>query len=361
MLLAKSIIREYYRQNTAFYFLIAFLAFGLMRFQEHRELSFVLMQNPVLLFLVGLVWLLHAIKSSLFFNQQLKLPDYQLFQDFVLRKPTGIWKELFILQAGLNLPFLGYSLFMLYIGVYNGFISGLVIIVGINLFLIALPAVLYYHRLLRFNTYPKLSLVNFRIPFFKSSRYYFIRHLVHQKTLLFFSTKVFGILLLIGGAMLFPTDDYDFRLLGLCVFFTGLGQVTSGRAFLDFMNRYLQFERNMPLALSRIFLNLLILSFFLMLPEYVILVYHWHGLVNSWHLWSSLVYWVSIQLFWLCFQYLKYDFLERNLSKLFLLGVLHFLLIMFKFPLAAFATVFFGLSWIVFSRNYYTFEIDVKE
>ena len=356
MLLHKCISREYYRQSLAFYVLIAFVAFGFMTSREHVQLSTVIMAKPGLLIFVGLVWILHVAKTYIFFDKQLRFPENQIFQQVMLRNHFDIWKELILLQVTLNLPFISYAFFMISIGLKNqNWISvGLVIL--INILLLIPPVYLKVRRLFNFQISSKAIKTSFADKFFNKPFFYFYRFLLDQRVLTLAGVKLLGLALLVGCALLYPTDDYDARLLGICVFLVGLGQTSIGLAYRDFISSRMIFERNMPLKLVNSFAKMIGQSIMLLLPELVILFYHWRNLLSLTTLLEACVYLSFIQVFWLSIQYSAYLSSEKGMSRIFYVAMLHFILIMFKVPLIAFSLLIGGMAWFIYSRNYYTFD-----
>ncbi len=359
MLLLKCISREYYRQNFAFYALIVFVAFGFMSGREHMQLTSVIISRPQLLLFVVVVWFLHVLKSTQFFSMNLKLPENQLFQDFTLRPISLVISELILLQVTLNLPFLSYAIFMITVAFSKeAHLAGFLVLL-INLILIIVPAAWHFSRLRNFHVSMNNWSVVPSLPGIKLPSLFFLRHLLQNKITLFVTSKLYGILLLIGCARLFPTDDYDQRLLAIAIFLAGLGQMAIAREFRDFTNSKMQFERSLPLTITNRFFYLFMGSCFLVIPEILILNYYWFSLLPYVYVISASLCFISVQVFWLAAQFISIDFFENYQTRLFFAGLFHFMLIMFHIPVILFAAAFVSIAWFIFIRNYYTFETSV--
>ncbi|AWV96911.1 hypothetical protein DJ013_01445 [Arcticibacterium luteifluviistationis] len=322
------------------------------------------MGNAILLLWAGLFWLLHVVKTSLFFHRTLKLTEYAFLQDFTLLPKSKQLFDLSILQLNLNAPFIAYSCFMVAVAIKEGAFLGIICVAMANLLLLVLPITLKYYRLHHFSFDFKIdALASSKSIFPNWSFLYFLRHLFQKQPILFFSTKLYGLFFIIGGSQLYFTDEYDERLLFICCLFTVAGQFPIGKEFGLFSANYMPFERNMPFKISNLFTQRIWTAISLIIIDSLFLGYYWYDKIDPIHLISSIIFIWSSMLFWLTYNYAPRAFEDAHLKRIYFGAIVIFLLIMFKVPVLSFGIVISVLSWWILKRNYFTFEfttIDTK-
>ncbi len=357
MILIKTISREYYRQNVGFYLFILLFGFGFLSSTEHVTLSKLCMANGYMLIWVVLAWLLHVLKTTLFFHRTLLLPEYALLQDFSLKSKWTQVKELSILQLNLNAPFLAYSAFMVSVAIKFGSHLGIILVVLANLILLAAPITAKFYRLRHFSFSLKFESANRGFSIFPNwASLYFLRHLLRNQPILFFSTKIYAALFIVGGSHLFYTDEYDVRLLFICILLAASGQFPMGKEFSNFTSVNLLFEKNLPRSLVKVFTSQAITSLWLVIIDLCLIGYHWADKVSEFSiLGAGLFFWLTM-LFWMTFSHSKLIWNEKYIKGIYYLGIFLFVLIMFKVPLILFDLAILGCSWWIFKRNYFTFE-----
>ena len=362
MILLKTISREYFKKNIAFYLFIILFAFGFLSGNEHVAFAKLFMGKANLLLWAALFWFLHVIKTSLFFHRTLKLPEYAFLQDFTLFPKGKQLLELLILQLNLNSPFIAYSAFMVLIGFQTDKIAGIAFVMVANLLLLVLPILFNVFRLNNFD-------FDFSIKAFGASHrflpnwpsLYFIRYLVLKQPILYFSTKLYALFFIVGGAQLYFTDDYDERLLYICCLFSAAGQFPIAKEFGAFSANNLMFERNFPLSISKVFIQRFLAALSIASVDMVFLGYHWYDKISIWYLLSGLIFILSSMLFWLSYNYSPKAFSDAHLKRIYFAAFSIFILIMFKVPFICFASIFSLLSWWLIKSNYFTFEFTPIE
>ncbi|WP_341225261.1 hypothetical protein [uncultured Arcticibacterium sp.] len=364
MILIKTILKQYYKQNIGFYLFILLVAFGFLRGTEHVAFAKLFMGNAILLLWASLFWLMHVLKTSLFFHRTLKLPEYAFLQDFTLFPKAKQVFELLVLQLNLNAPFIAYSAFMISVAIQEEKVMGIAFTVTINLYLLVLPVALKFYRLHHFSFDFKVdALARSRSLFPNWSFLYYLRHLLNKQAILFFSTKVYGLFFIIGGAKLYFTDEYDERLLFICILLMVAGQFPLGKEFGVFSANNTLFERNMPFNIPNLLKQRTLTALTLILIDSVFLVYYWFDKIAVIHIISSLIFVWSSMLFWLTYNYAPRAFEDAHLKRIYFTAIAVFILIMCKVPILVFGIVISALSWRILKRNYFTFEftpIDTK-
>lgn len=362
MILQSTLVKPYYRQNVGFYLLIYLLAFGFLRQQDHLQICGLIVSKMELLFGIFFIWMAHVLKTLLFVNRTLHLPTHQFLRDFAYKSNISQWKELFVMQFWLNLPFLSYGCFMVYVSILNSEFEGLAILLLMLLGLSIFP-VFWLKR--RFKNFARSAESNNSKQVFhlwpSSSHFWFLRYLLAREPFLFFSTKFFSFLIIMGLARLYPTDDYDYRLIYLSAFFAGIAQFVIGKAYQKYLVEDLWFTRNLAFSRSQLItsllLNTIILSFFeiLILFRYLPADLSFSAGFGA----SFLVF--SFQFFWLSISYFPNAFGETFSQRMYLLAALFMLMIMFSVPywLLGGVLVFFGSYSLL--RYYDLFEIILEE
>jgi len=362
LILLKTVSREYFRQNIGFYLFILLFAFGFLTGREHVAFAKLFMSNGNLLLWAALFWLMHVLKTTLFFHRTLKLTEYAFLQDFTLfTKPKKIL-DLLVLQINLNAPFLAYSLFMVLIGFQNGHILGILFVIAVNVILITIPLLFHYYQFHHFNLDFKIHFLGNQtslMPNWPSQ--YFIRHLFINQPILYFSTIAFALFFIIGGAKLYYTDDYDERLLFICCLLAVSGQFQIGKEFGSFSAHNLLFEKNMPLKSIHRTVQNLASAFGLVAIEIVFLVYYWVNIISIFHIFSALLFIIGGMFFWLNYNYAPSAFQDTHLKRIYFGAISVFLLIMFKIPMLFFAIAISAISWWILKSNYFTFEFTSND
>ncbi|MGR3809628.1 hypothetical protein [Jiulongibacter sp. NS-SX5] len=356
-MLIKTIIREYYRENVGFYLFIVLFFFGFMKSSDHLQLINVLISKPIFLFAVALFWLVHVLKTSYYFHQKLQDPAFGFLQTYRLHAlDVKKWKGLLIAQVGFNLPFLLYAIAMMAIALQQSNFYALVILLLVNCLLIILPSIYLNRRLMNFITEKSKSIHFDFMPGWP--QFYFTRHLMQSKWLLLISSKLYTCFLLVGGARLFLTDDYDFRLLGLSTFLALIGLFALAKEKVAFEEQKLNFRRGFPKGIGRKFIGILKESFLFLIPEIILTAYNWWFYVSLFHLVGALILLIAALTLWNTFYYSSYAYSKESSKGIFAVDVIVFLFIMFKVPLIILAFSFFALSWFILKKNYYKFELS---
>ncbi len=356
MILVKTIVREYYRQNVAFYLMILFFCFGLLSGREHFQMIQVIMSRPSLLIFASFAWLLHVLKSLQFIHFTLKEPEYAFLQDFTLLPSWQQLYEITVCMVLTNAPFLIYGLAMILLGLQLGHSLAALIVLGIFIILLIPATFLFRYRLFHFHTLTGITFQKYFINLPEGRNFFFLRHLLNSKPLLLISSKIYSAFFIIGGAKLFFTDAYDFRLLCLCLFLSGIGLFPLGQEIVNFQSVKLSFERNFPVSVEKIFSQRLAGATILLIPELILIGYHWFDKVQLFHIADGLLFLITIMTFWSVYYLTDVSRNEDHIFRLFYVAAVIFVLIMFKVPLLVFSLLLLLLSWRILKKNYFNFE-----
>jgi hypothetical protein len=247
---------------------------------------------------------------------------------------------------------------MLKIGIEEKQYLAVLAIVVFNLVLIFAGIVVYEYRIKRPNakSVSAKPIQHFLAKFRTPNYLFFIRYLFAKQPVLLLLTKLFSCFMLIGVCNLYPTDDYDQRLLALGGLFAALGHTVFCQQFLSFESQYLSIFRNLPIANQKRILSYFISYFLLLLPEIIILLRNLPNGVNYIFALALIIFILSLIFLNHHLQYINGISADTFGKGLFSAGILFLLLIMFKIPVILMATVNFSIAVFVFQRNYYNHE-----
>lgn len=353
-----TIIKEYYRQNAVFIFAIMLFSFGFLQANEHITIIKMALKLHSLLALAFIVWALHALKVILFTLRMLESKQNEFLYHIRLFSPVKQALAFAYMQFLLiQLTFL-YSLWMIKIGIEEQRYAIVVAIVGYNILLILIGTFIYQYRIKHPNTSSVSAkpIQNF-LARFKTPQYlFFIRYLFSKQPVLLLLTKLFSCFVLIGVCNLYPTDDYDERLLALGGLFSALGHTVFCQQFLYFEHKFLSISRNLPISHKNRILSYTISYFLILLPETIVLLRNFPEGVNYVFVFILILFILSLIFLNHHLQYINSISADTFGKGIFAAGILFLLLIMFKIPLILMVLVNFSIAIFVFQRNYYVYE-----
>lgn len=140
MILQKTVVRSFHRQNAGLYLVILLIAGSFMSGHEHITLARIIMSRPDLLVMASVLWILSTTQSLLFLTSFLRLPANEFLFGVSTLSNKKKWKELLTMQIGLNLFPLTYSIIWLVIGYTEQHYFSIICLLFIHLLLIILPA-----------------------------------------------------------------------------------------------------------------------------------------------------------------------------------------------------------------------------
>lgn len=262
-------IGSFYAKNAGTFLVLILLAFGFLSAVEHKALITAALGSPFLLVIVFVLWGLYLLKTSSFIWQELTAPEHLFLQTFWLIPAPKRWAFWLAIQTGLLFPIIAYAGWMVQLGVHYQKWDSLSAIVLVILILIGTGAALADYRL----RHPspdsfQLPHLTFRLPYELFFPTYWLRH----EPLSLVLTKAFSGLLLAGVCRLYPTDDYDQRLLLIGLLLAVLGHSQVGGQLSAFEQKYLLFLQNLPLTWLQRFGRYAFTYGLLWLPELLILL-----------------------------------------------------------------------------------------
>jgi len=245
VILYRTLISTFYAQNAGFFLVIVLIAFGFMRPIEHEALIAATLGSPFLLALAAGLWLLYTLKTTAYVRRQLRAPEHLFLQTFCLLPSPRRWSLWLLVQTALLVPILGYGGWMVARGVRYGAHEAIGAIIGVQGLLLMGGAWANDYRLRHPNPEgPALPRLAFRLPYVLFFPTYWFR----QEPVSMLLTKAFSGLLLAGVCRLYPTDEYDQRLLLIGLVLSVATHAQVGGQVSAFEHRYLLILPNLPLA-----------------------------------------------------------------------------------------------------------------
>lgn len=264
-------VRPFYAQNAGTLLVVMLLAAGFMRASDHEALIDAALGSPILLGFFMSLWGLYALKATAFVRSQLAAPDHLFFNAFrLITTPVRglIWLWVVV---DLLIPVLGYAGWMLVRAARFAQWSAFYAIATAVVVLVVASLVWVDYRLRHPSPIPlRLPLPALPIPYLLFFPTYWLR----QEPASLVLTKVSSGLLLVGVCLLYPTDDYDQRLLLLGLLLAVLFHAAISRQVSEFDQRYLLLLDNLPYSVWQRLAQYLALYALIWLPELALLLRH---------------------------------------------------------------------------------------
>jgi hypothetical protein len=212
-----------------------------------------MLSSRTLLLLVLLAWLIYAEKCAQFMLAALRQPDHSFLHLLNNLPPKKMFGLLYRLQLLLFLPITVYSLAILGVAIYKGWVLSGIWIIAYILALCLLCAARYQYQL----QHPgkrSLILLPRLLPALPDVLYYwkfFIQYLFWEQRLLLAGVKIFSCGVLYLSVKTLSGDDYDPRMPSL-LFGIGLfGHGVLVYRLRELEEKTLLFYRGLPVSLSR--------------------------------------------------------------------------------------------------------------
>ncbi|MGV3557157.1 hypothetical protein [Larkinella arboricola] len=357
----KIIVRQFYLQNTGLFLVILLLGFGFLSSNEHIALATYALHDGF--FLAGYValWLLYTLYTIRFNSQVIQTTD--LLQFFRLIPAAKRLLIFYLLNLQLLAPVLLYAGFMLWVGTQQQTVSAngiLVLVIG-SLSVLPLP---FIERALQ---KPNPEHVSSRLGSWLRHHlttpygFFFIRYLFREQPITLFLTKTGSCLLTIGIILLYPTDDYDIRLLSLGILLSAAFHAGVVFKLYQFEATHLLLLRNLPVSLFRRWLLYGGIIALLMSPEMLLLLYRRPEAVSTLDIAGVWLLGFSILLLEFTALLTRHQSRDRFMATLFWPVIAYFLLIMYRLPACGLAFAGLTIATTLFIRNFYRSTWESEE
>lgn len=267
--LYRLLVLPFFVRNAGTFAVVFYFAFGFMRPMDHEALITAALGSPFLLGVFVLMWGLYTVRTVGFIRGQLAAPEHLFLQTFRLVPPRSRGFYWLALLTQLLTPVILYAGWMVARAVDHQTWGSLAVI-GL-----AVPGLLgtgvwaadyrLRHHAPDALRLPRLSI---RLPYPLFFPTYWLRH----EPLSLLLTKLISGLLLVGVCRLYPTDDYDERLLLIGLMLSIITHSQVGRQLNAFEQRYLLLLPNLPLSVAQRFGRYVLIYGLIWLPEGLILL-----------------------------------------------------------------------------------------
>lgn len=324
----------------------------------HKALMLAMDSSSAVMALVFAAWLIYAIKSWHYVSGQI----FASGQHFLFYSSNSLNREKqlkswFWVQVTILSPIIAYAFITIWVGFANHYY---VLPVCILLYLITLSylsAVIYTRQINRLVDGSSQSLLlklssKWRKPYFSL----YIYHLFDKRKVPYLITKALSWLIITGVFYVFADVKTDARVAGIAI----LAVVTTHIVLIfeerKFEENGLGFSRNLPYSRQRLFLNFVLVYFFLLLPEGIWLFSRFNLLMAA----ELLLVTLSTAMLFHCLLYWFGLNMDKYLQWILGLFILLFWIIMFKL-LWVLIPLNLGVAYWLFYDNYYKFEGVVSD
>ncbi len=350
--LRKTIVEQFYRQNAGLFFVVLMLAGSFLRAQEHIALAEAAVHAPFMLGLYQVLWLTYTLFATRFAVGVIRQTEVLYY--FRLVPTPRRWLGLLVVQFVLLDPILLYTAFVGWISVEQHTGPSTIQLIAGAVLMLVLPVFWLDYALKTPNRQSLTANVGaaWRERFTTPYPLFFIRYLLSDQPVLFFLTKAGSVLLMLGILNLYPTDDYDVRLLALGLLFVAVSHSSMMYHLYQFEHERLALLRNLPVPVSRRLGTYALIIALLLLPETILLVRYQPddlsmGVIASvWAFGHSLI----LLLFTLLF--VRHRQPDQMLPVVFGLLLVGFLTIMYQLPLWALSVLGWVMATGIFTRYY---------
>ncbi len=357
-ILQRVLVREFYRANAGLFFLVIGIGAGFMRSYEHIALAEFFTASPMLMLVPILVWTIYTFNVMKFNRDILKRKENEFIFYITLLPPSQKWIGLFTTLFYQLLPAILYGVFLMAFAVKNNFMDTLLMIILSLLLLLFIGALALSHALHNPNQEKRIGVFTkfLNVSITKPYPLFFPEWIAKREPLMLFGTKIFGSLILLGITQLYKTDVYDLRLLGLGIAIAFPVQVVLVWEIHRFDNFHFPLNRNLPIPFTLHLLYFLCTLLILTIPELGMIIKNFPIEFNSWDLISSILFALSIPVFFYGLLYTKDRDQEKLMPLVFIFSIGWILLILFKVPLWAIASMNLITGLACLKKFYYSFE-----
>ena len=275
IILWKTLVRQYYRQNAGFFLFFFLIFFGVVAPSQQLAYHYALIRGilaaPLLLVLVLFLWMLYAVKCGQWITGLQQSPDHIFLHMLPLLGKIKVFRLLLEVQLMLFLPVIGYALAVAGVALHeSAWMPAAVVSIFILLIcLIAAGSYQYdlFHpgRLARMSFFKRAGKRRRRTPYWS----FLARSFLADHKALLAGIKLFGCGILYLLLRTQRPDEYDIRMPFLIFGMALFGHGVLIHQLRRMEEQRLLFYRGMPVALFSRWMQYGILYFLVLLPEMV--------------------------------------------------------------------------------------------
>ncbi|MGK7395496.1 MAG: hypothetical protein ACNS62_13045 [Candidatus Cyclobacteriaceae bacterium M3_2C_046] len=350
----RSLAGTFYTAYTGFFVLVIYFSFGLLRNTEHYTIAVLTVNNLEITGFMLILWSLYGLMTVSYITRTLKKPDFRIFHHSALFPLNNQILFFAVTQFVVNLPVIAYGSFIIGIAYIEYAWPSALIILTFQFMSILLPPLIYMALLKRPYKETRTGLIqrllqkHITLPW----NQWFNLHLIQRKPMLLWLSKLFSLMVLLGVFWLYHTEDYDWRLLGIGLLIGYGGNVIIIYHYYQFYQVQLENFKSFPLSPLRIMTSQVAGIFILLIPELILVVYHYPAPEGLLTLVNLLLFGPSFCWFYLQMIFWRGMTQDDLLQFCFFLLVGLTILILFKMPLLV-INLFLILICLIINRYYY--------
>jgi hypothetical protein len=358
--LNKTVIREFYRQNSGLFLVILMLAGGCMSSNEHYALATYAVHDRFILGIYCIIWLVYSAYAIRFAMHLFQSHDFLLLIRLVPRPVR--WLTLYSLSIQLLLPVIAYASYTFWVGSKHHATGSQLIVSSVVtcLTLLVVPSIEYRIQHPHPSTHSGRWASWLRQRFTTPYPLFFVRHLLHKEAVSLLLTKTGTLALITGTIALYPTDDYDIRLILLAMLIVAAFHAGLVYQLYRFEAERLLVLRNLPLSNTKRIVLYATIFGLLLIPELLLLTRNIPAdlsllsILTTWFFGHSLVLGLFTVLL------VRHRSAEQFMSLVFIVVLLYFFLIMYRLPAYLLSLSTWAAASILFKRFFSSsaWEVD---
>lgn len=324
---------------------------------EHTALAQSFVSSPQLMLVPAAVWAIYLIKIINFNSQRLALPENTFVFDLNLLPAASKLSAAVLMIISQFIPAILYGLFLVLMAIKFNFIWSAVQAILFLLIFIVAGSATFLFNIRRPQIEKRISFLKkfFDYRYTKPLIQFYIEWVIRREPLLSFGTKVFSCALLFAVAKLYEAESYDWRLMAMGIVIAFSSNMMIILQLHEFENFHFTLLRNLPLTLTRRFLNYFLVFVVVCFPEIVFIIKYFPQNLSMVDLLSVVALGVSIGVF--LYTLLLVDLGKENFSRaVFLYLIVLILSILFKIPAYALAMINLVTGVVIFNSRYYAYQ-----
>ncbi|HYF68553.1 MAG TPA: hypothetical protein VD884_10470 [Ohtaekwangia sp.] len=358
VILTKIFVREFYRVHAGNFLVVLGFVAGFMRAPDHIALGESFIQSPFLLCIPIVIWLIYAFVILDFNARTSQRNENQFLIHFILFLPKQQWVYTFVTGSLQLIPALLYGTFLAGLSIrHQHYHIFALILVSLATLLLILSWQMRYH-LLHPSPEKKVSRLKrwinkniIRPPFL-----FQLEWVSRNQPLAFIGAKIAGWFILWATLAIYPTDDYDVRLLGLGLTIAFAANLNVLIEWHRFENFYFSLTRQMPISIINRIFNMILSLVIFCLPEAGLLFTKFPITLNFSDGILAYGYALSIPVLLYSFLFVKDRTPDKVVSYAFFFGIIWIIAVLSNISLGIICLVNISVSLYWWKKYYYRFE-----
>jgi hypothetical protein len=353
--LFKIFVKQFYRDNAAFFLLIITLTFGFMSGVEHRALAEFFTSSSISMLAPVAIWTFYSFKVYRFNKRILSGIENLFLYNFTLLPAGTRLKLLWVIGVFQQLPVLLYASFLVVIAVLNQTYAPIFICTFIPLTLTFFCAWMLQRELQNLSYEKKINWLTPALTFRSNTllRIY-LGWLLNKEPFLILGTKIFTTLIIYGVGNLYQGELYDHRLMTMGVTVAVAANFPVIQRLLYFEHSEFLFVKNLPISNWGRLLNIIAVLCTLLIIESVTIVKLIPAHLDMNDVLLMILFGVSLLIFLYSVQLLARDV---HTQVVFGAIISLFVIILFQTPLWLLVCLLLTSGSLIYVKRYFNFEL----